>query len=387
MRISKVVPLPVTVATAREPMSLCLLRIETDDGHVGYGEACDSYGSTYAGLVGEVVREAYGPMLLGAELHAVEPLVERLRDSTRRRLGDAGLAVQALSAVEIALWDLLGRSAGSSVSALLGRVRERIPVYASWTFLEEGTAGWHHENLLPWLDRGIRRVKVRIGPDWRSDLATLRELCALLPEVELMVDGSETFTVPTALRIAAVLADLDVVWFEEPVPVGSRAALREVAARSPVALAYGEHLYSLSEAQDGLARREFSVLQPDPAVMGGIGVARRVAQLGAYHGVRVVPHICAGPVALAAGLHLAASVSAVQLVEYPVHLVPVWEQLGLDLPVGLDAITGGTVEVPSGPGLGVRVNESTVAEHPYQAPGRRVAGTLTGLPDRFVGRV
>ncbi len=387
MRITQVTPIPVTVSTERDPVSFCFLRVQTDDGRVGYGEACDSYCCTYAGLVSRVITDAYAPMLLGAELVAVEPLVERLRDSTRRRLGDAGMAVQALSAVEIALWDLLAQQRGVSVSTLFGRVRERIPVYASWTFLEEGSASWHHDRLAPWLERGVTMAKVRVGPNWRSDLATLAELRELLPDVELMVDGSETFTLPTALRIAERLADLGVTWFEEPLLQSARAGIRELARRSPVPIAYGEHCYSLHEAQDGLAHNEFAVLQPDAAVVGGLAVARQICQLGAYHGARVVPHICAGPVALAAGLQLAAATSSVQAAEYALHLVPVWEQLGLDLPVGLESIVDGTVAIPDAPGLGVRVDEDAAAKHPYQAPGARVAGTTTGVPDRFVGRV
>jgi L-alanine-DL-glutamate epimerase-like enolase superfamily enzyme len=390
LQITGVSPIAVTVPTAREPMSFCFVRVDTEDGSVGYGEACDSYCCTYADLVGTALAQAYRPLLLGSELTTaadVAATVDRLRDATRRRLGDAGVAVQALSAVELALWDALGRLQGASVSRLLGRVRDRVPVYASWTFLEEGPAPWHHEQLAPWLQRGVRMVKVRVGPQWQADLATLAELRALLPDVELMVDGSETFTLPTARRIADVLADLGVTWFEEPLPQHARAGIRELARRSRVPLAYGEHLYGVAAAQDALAHGEFSVLQPDPAVAGGIVVARRMAEVGAYHGVRVAPHICAGPVALAAGLQLAGSTSVVQAVEYPLHLVPIWQQLAPDLAVGPDAIDAGTIAIPDGPGLGARLDEAAAAANPYRSPGTRVAGTAHGLPDRFVGRV
>ena len=137
VKIASVTPIAVTYPHGREAMSYFFLRIDTDDGLTGYGEACDSYGCSYAGVLGAVVNDAYAPLLIDEELMAVEPLVERLRLHTRRRLGDQWIAPQARSAVEIALWDLVGKAAGRSVSALMGRVRDRVHVYASWSFLEK----------------------------------------------------------------------------------------------------------------------------------------------------------------------------------------------------------------------------------------------------------
>ena len=387
MHIASITPLPVTVPTERDPLSFCFVRIETDTGLVGYGEACDSYLCSYAEIVAKVIDDAFAPQLLGAELVAVGPLIDRLRLATRRRLGDGWIAAQARSALEIALWDLHGQQLGSSVSALIGRVRDRVPVYASWTFLEEGPAQWHADHLAPWLERGVRMAKVRVGPSWQADIATLTGLRSLLPDVELMVDGSETFTVATARRIADALYDLGVTWFEEPLPQGARAGIRELARHSRVPLAYGEHMYGADEAIAAMAAGELAVLQPDAAVCGGITTARTMALLAGSYGVRVVPHICAGPVALAANLHVAATVPAVAAVEYPLHLVPVWAQLGAGMATGTAAIVDGTVAVPSSPGLGVAVDEVAAAAYPYQGPGTRVVGTATGVLDRFAGQV
>ncbi|MFI5270154.1 MAG: mandelate racemase/muconate lactonizing enzyme family protein, partial [Chloroflexota bacterium] len=255
MKIASIRPITVTYPHGRETMSYFFVRIDTDTGLAGYGEACDSYGCTYAGIIAAVVNEAYAPLLMDQELIAVEPLVERLRLHTRRRLGDQWIAPQARSAIEIALWDLAGKAAGRSVSALLGRVRDRVDVYASWSFLEEGTAEWHAGKLAVALNRGIRMVKVRTGPDWRQDLATLARLKTLLPAgVELMVDGSETYTLPTALEIAHGLRDLGVLWFEEPLPQNERPAIEELARKSPVAIAYGEHLFGREDALEALRR-------------------------------------------------------------------------------------------------------------------------------------
>jgi D-galactarolactone cycloisomerase len=386
MRIRSLTPITVTYPLGREPMSFCFVRVETDTGLVGYGEACDSYGCSYAGVLAEVISQVYAPLLLEQELVAVGPLADRLRLSTRRRLGDQWIAVQARSAVEIALWDLVAQQAGRSVSSLLGQVRERVEVYASSTFLDEGPAQFHADLLAPLLERGVRLAKVRVGPEWQQDLRTLRDLRALLPEdVELMVDGSETFTLPTAIEVAARLGELGVRWFEEPIPQGNRAAIATLSARSAVPIAYGEHLYGREDVLDALNNGGIQVLQPDVSISGGIAESQLIANLASYYGARVVPHVCAGPVSLAANLALAATVHAIRAIEYPLSLIPAWDALGVGAPLGPDAIEGGSIAIPSGPGLGVRLAEDVAAEHPYRAPGARVAGTVGGLPDRFVG--
>jgi L-alanine-DL-glutamate epimerase-like enolase superfamily enzyme len=229
-------------------------------------------------------------------------------------------------------------------------------------------------------------VKVRTGPEWRRDVATLAELKGMLgPDVEMMVDGSETYTLSTALELGRALADLGVRWLEEPIPQGSRAAIEELVRRSPIAIAYGEHLFGRDEAVDSMRRGQLDVLQPDASTAGGISEARDMATSAAAFGVRVVPHICAGPVSLAANLHVAASVPAIRAIEYPPFLLPAWEALGAGAQLGVDAIVDGHLPIPDTPGLGVALNEDAAREHPYTPPGARAAGTTSGLPDRFVG--
>jgi L-alanine-DL-glutamate epimerase-like enolase superfamily enzyme len=273
-------------------------------------------------------------------------------------------------------------------------VRETVEVYASSGFLEEGDAATHAKALSPLLERGVRRVKVRVGPEWRDDLDTLRDLRALLdPSIELMVDGSEIFTVPTAVAVAEQLHALGVTWFEEPIPQGERAGIANLARRSPVAIAYGEHLFGRDDAAWALTDGGVTVLQPDASTCGGIVDARRMADLAAHHGARVVPHVCSGPISLAANLHLAATVPSIRLLEYPPSLAAAWAGLGAGAALGPDAIVDGSLAVPTGPGLGVDLVEAEAAARPYRVP-HRLAGVRettgastarAGLPDRFVG--
>lgn len=385
MRIRSVTPLLVTYPMEREPLSYCYVAVESDDGLVGYGEASDSFGCTYAGVVGKAIEDAFAPLLVGRALDAVEPLAERMRLFTRRRLGDQWVAVQARSALEIALWDLLAKSTGRSVSSIIGRLRDRVAIYASHGFLEEGDASWHLDSLAPLLERGVKMVKLRIGPQWRKDLRLMEEIRDRLDEeVELMVDGSETFTVATALEVADVLHRLGVRWFEEPVPQNERRAIEELARRSPVPIAYGEHLYGLEDSLDALERGQLSVLQPDAAISGGISEARIIARVGAVHGARVVLHHAAGPVSLAANLHVAASVQGVSALEYSYVLAEAWS-IGTGADVGIEAVEDGTLAVPDGPGLGIGLDEAAAQKYPYRIDPTRVAGSRAGLPDRFIG--
>lgn len=386
MKIVAVEPVASSFGTDRERMSFLFVKVTTDDGLVGWGEACDSYGCSYASVLATVVTDVFAPLLVGQDLDSVDPLAERMRLFTRRRLGDAWVGTQARSAVEIALWDLAARSANRSISSLIGRVHDDVEIYASSAFLEEGPADHHMSILTPLLDRGVRKVKVRTGPEWRDDLDTLADLRSRLgSEIELMVDASETYTLPTARLLATELATFDVRWIEEPLPQAERAGIEALVEHSPVPVAYGEHFFGLHDAIEAMRRRQLDVLQPDASTAGGISEARRMAEAAAPFGVRVVPHVCAGPLSLAANLHLAAVVPAIRLIEYPPSLFGVWDAYSDGASFGLDAISGGRVRIPNGPGLGVALDEATAAAHPYEAPGARAAGTTGGLPDRFVG--
>lgn len=386
MRIESIRTVTCSFGTDRERMSFCFVEITTDDGLVGWGEACDSYGCSYASVVATVIDEVFAPLVLGEALGAPEPIIERLRLFTRRRLGEAWVAGQARSAIEIALWDLCGQRAGLPVNELIGAMKSSVAVYASSAFLEEGPAAHHMDILRPLLDRGVRHVKVRTGPNWQADLDTLADLRRELgPEIELMIDASETYTLATARELAVALDALDVRWLEEPLPQGERAGIEALVQHSPVPIAYGEHLYGLDEAIDAMRRRQLDVLQPDASTTGGIGEARRMAYAAVGFGVRVVPHVCAGPVSLAANLHMATTVPGIRLIEYTPTLFPVWAEFGTGTTLGLEAIVDGHLAAPTTPGLGVGIDLARANAHPYIAPGARVAGTTTGLPDRFVG--
>ena len=384
-RIDAVEAVGFTFEHGREPLSYCLVKVTTDDGIVGWGEACDSFGCTYASVIEAAVADALAPLLVGEELDHPDRLVHKMRSWTRRRLGPQWVAAQAVSGVELALWDALGKARGLSAFELLGGSPEPapVPVYASSVFLEEGLADWHLNLLEPLLSAGVRAVKLRIGVNWEADLETLAAVRGGLgPGVAVMIDGNENYTVATALAIAERLAALGVEWFEEPVPQEDHQAMEEVSARAPVPIAYGEHMFGLAEFTEAIRRRWAGVLQPDAATCGGMSEAMHIAAAAGEAGVRVVPHTASGPVALAANLHLAAAALAVGLLEYPYPLAECWAEVAPGCPLGPDRVAGGALSLPPGPGLGIEINEEAVRARPYQPPPPR-----PGPSERFMGSV
>jgi L-alanine-DL-glutamate epimerase-like enolase superfamily enzyme len=350
-----------------------LIRIESDQGIVGYGEVCDSYACTYPLSVKALVDEAFNPLLEGEDPLDRERLVFKLRGWTRRRLGDQGIAIQTISGIEIALWDLIGKIKGQSVSELLGRVRDQIPVYASSTVLEEGPAEVHLKLIEPLLQRGVRAVKVRLGLDYRRDLATLQALRPLVPDdIQMMVDGGEHFTVRTALEITHSLSELGIRFFEEPIPQLNREGIADLVRRSPVPIAYGEHLFLAQDFQDCLIHRRADVIQPDAAISGGISECRKIAALAETFGVPIVPHSAAGPLALAANVHLSSTLPNLWMLEYTFTFDRVWRDLLKEPILSPEAIVDGQLPVPNGPGLGVEIDEGAWSRHPYQ-PRTRVS--------------
>lgn len=355
MKITEVTPLPLHCASANGPMTFFVVRIATDTGLVGYGESCDCFGISYPTVHSAIVEAAYAPRLLGRELDAVEPLIADLRRATRRELGETWSAGQALSALEIALWDLLGQQHQRSISTMMGRVRDSVQVYAgSSPFLDDHAAQFHVDQLSPMLDRGVRHVKLRTGP--RPDVAVdvLADVRRLLGgDIEIMVDASEALDLPTTVRLADRMADLDVRWLEEPFLQSRHSAYRQAAGRSRVPIAAGEHVFGHTEAIAALNAGEISVMQPDPCISGGMAEARTIASTAGALGARVVVHYHAGIVGLAAALQLCATAESVDLLEFPIHIDTVLRtQTGTD-DWGIAAIVDGRLPIADRPGLGV----------------------------------
>lgn len=382
MKITAAEAVPFTFWHDREPLSYCLVKITTDANLTGWGEVCDSFGCTYAGVIKTTVAEAFAPLLNGEELDDPKRLIYKLRSWTRRRLGHQWIATHALSGIELALWDAVGKARNESMATLLESDAKSVPIYASSVFLEEGPPSWHIKMLAPLIQAGVKAAKLRIGVDWHTDLETLSAARDQIdPSVALMIDGNENFTLGTALTVADRLSELGIEWFEEPIPQESPEVIAALCAQSPVPIAYGEHMFGVTEFEMAASTYGVSVLQPDVSTCGGISEAMRIASLAKTAGLRLVPHSAAGPIALAANLHFGAAAGA-SLVEYPFPLAECWAEIAPTCPLSPSDIIGGCLPLPPGPGLGVEIDLDAVLDRPYHPPAPRL-----GPSTRFMGNV
>lgn len=351
-----------------------IVRIETASGIVGWGEAKAGVGSAAAcaGLAA-IVNEDYAPLLVGQDARDVGRLWDVLYDTPREghaiarghvlpQLGRRGLSISAIAGVDLALWDILGKSLGAPVWRLLGgRRAERMPAYASGGWAGEGGIG---DQLLGYVARGgFGAVKMRVGVmdgEPRRSAARVRAARrALGPDVRLMADAHGTWTVAEAKAFCHMVEDCDLYWLEEPVTADDKTGLAEVRRASAVPISTGESEFTRHDFREIAELRAADVLQPDLAIAGGITEGVRIGAIASAFNLRLAPHLWSGAPAFAAGLALAASQSAGFILEYSLGHNPMLH----DLVHERFPVVDGHVEIPDRPGLGVTVDEEFLRRH------------------------
>jgi len=350
-----------------------IVRIQTECGLVGWGEAKNAAGSagSYGGLVA-VINADLAPRLIGRDPRDVGPIWEELYSGVRGHYALArghvfpdmprrGHQLAAISGIDLALWDIFGKSLGVPVWRLLGgRRAETMPAYASGGWADADGIG---PELAGYVARGgFGAVKMRVGAmDGAPHVSAARVIAArrhLGPDIELMCDAHGTFTVAEAKRFAWMVRDCDLAWFEEPVAADDRPGMAEVRAAGHIPIAAGESEATRFDFRDLIAHRAVDVLQPDLAICGGLSEAVRIGALASAHNLLLSPHLWAGAPAFAAGLHLAATCPAAAILEYSLGANPMLHDLIEHRFVPAD----GRVAIPDRPGLGITVREDVVRD-------------------------
>lgn len=353
-----------------DSFNMCLVEIDTDAGITGLGEAKAAVGNlgNYAAIV-TLIREEFTPLLIGRDPRDITGAWDRLYNGTRAHyaaregrtfptVGRRGITLSAVSGVDIALWDILGRSLGVPLWRLLGGCyRERVPAYASGGWAPVGAIG---KQMVQYVERGHRAVKMRVGLQDKSvDDSAARVLEAretLGPGVGIMVDAHGTWSVREAQRFARKVEACDLAWLEEPVSPDNVAGQAEVRRATDIPIAAGESEQTRFAFRDMLEARAVDVLQPDPAIAGGLTETRTIAALAASHGLTVAPHLWGSAVLFAAGLHLCVSTPCATLLEYSRGENPLLNEL-VEEPI---AFEDGHVLAPTGPGLGLTLRRDFV---------------------------
>ena len=344
----------------------CLVEIETRDGVVGWGEC---YGPS--AVAKAFIDTQLGPQIIGRDAFDVEVVWEHLYNRVKD-YGMKGMAIAAISGIDIALWDICGKVTGKPVHKLIGGAfRPEVQAYATGLYFTDmnNLVGEAVEEAEGYARAGFRAIKMKIGlGDLRRDIervAAVRK--AIGPDIKLMVDANHCFSVPNAIRLGRKLQELDIAWFEEPISPEDIDGYVEVSRALDMAVAGGENEFTRWGFREAIVRKAMDIVQPDVCAAGGISECRKIATLAATHGVECVPHAWGSAVGLAATIHFLAAlpsqppclVPMEPLLEFEQEQNPFRDHLALE-PIRQSR---GVVQVPTGPGLGIEIDRKVIERY------------------------
>jgi L-alanine-DL-glutamate epimerase-like enolase superfamily enzyme len=330
-----------------------LVRVMTDKGIEGLG-------SVYSNpdMVRCVVEGNLRDLLIGDDPTEIEALWSKMVRITRW-YGRKGAAMSALGAVDTALWDIRGKVHGKPIYEMLGPHRDSVPAYASALLWKEDVgelaaeAGRH-------LQEGYRGVKMRLGMGWDDDCRAVRAVReAVGPDVRLMVDGSMRYTPQTALRLARELEEIGAFWFEEPFPPEEIDRFVALRAQVNIPLAAGENEFGLQGFEELIRPAAVDIVQPDCSRSGGMTECYRIGMAAEKRGLKVATHTWSDAVAVVANMHLIAALPNGITVEVDRTGNPFIDQL-LTEPL---ILRDGEIPLPTGPGLGIELDEDLIAAY------------------------
>ncbi len=349
--------------------SALIVELITDDGVIGWGEAL-CHGLQPPEIAAAIVQTALKPVVVGEDPFDVEVLWERMYNRTRP-FGQKGAVPNAISAVDIAIWDCLGRALGKPVHKLLGGAwRTAVQPYATGFYRRPGVA--YPEDAIAearrHLDAGFTAMKLKIGFGVEEDIAyvhAVRE--AIGPGPKLMVDANHAYNVGSARRLLRALEPARIHWFEEPISPEDIDGYKELKNLSDIYLAAGENEFTKFGFREWISRRAVDILQPDLCSAGGFTECRKIAALAQAWHLPIVPHVWGSGIALAASLQFLATLAPAPLALHPIEPMLEYDQSAhpfrQDLIFGAIAMHDGMVQIPDGPGLGVEVDREVLARY------------------------
>lgn len=344
----------------------CLVEIGTDAGITGWGEC---YGPA---SIARAAVEYLAPRVKGRDPFDAtaiwEDLYNRIKD-----YGLSGMTIAAISGIDIALHDLMGKEVGKPAHKLLGGAfRSAVPAYATGLYFidPEHLIDEAVQEADTYVTQGFRAIKMKIGlGDLAFDTARVRAVRdAIGPAVKLAVDANHCFTVPQAIRLGRALEALDILWFEEPISPEDLAGYADVTRALDIAVAGGENEYTRWGFRNIVERKAMDIVQPDVCAAGGLSEAMRIATLCTAHGVECVPHAWGSAIGLAATLQFLAALpdqppawrAFPPMLEFEQTPNPLRDELAVE-PITLGE--AGMVAIPQGPGLGIEIDRAVLEQY------------------------
>lgn len=342
-----------------------IVEVITDEGISGWGEGFCSGQNPL--ILKAIVDNAYTPRLIGRDPFDNDVIYETLYNMSRS-YGQSGSAIIALSAIDVALWDIKGKALNMPIYKLLGGAyRDGVEPYASGPCRIEGEVypDAAVEQAKQYVKQGYKAMKFKIGFGVNEDVKLIHAVReAIGPDIRIMVDANCAYDVSKAKRILFDTADADLYWFEEPISPENRTGYAELKNLTKTYLAAGEQEYSKYHYKEWLEARSVDILQPDLCVMGGFTEGKKVLALAQAYMIQLVPHMWGTGIGVAAGLQFIANIPATPLALFPDEPMIEYdlsENLLRDTLIGKTIkIENGTVKIPHGSGLGIKVDRNVI---------------------------
>ena len=336
----------------------CLVEVITDDGVTGWGE-CFGPAQSNAALI----HELYAPLVIGQDPMHRARLWETLYNRSRE-FGRKGIAISALSGIDIALWDIAGQALGQPIAALLGGDGgESIKAYASSFYYSADNRKSIEKDAEASVSQGYQAFKMKVGAlTLREDAARVARVRQLIgPAALLAVDSNRAYTVREAINFGRMIEEHNIAWFEEPVLPEDLEGYQTVRAALSMPIAGGESEFTRYGFRTILEQGCLDIAQPDVAACGGLGEAWHIAMMANAYGVDCYPHLWGSAISLAATLHLISALpvavpsSARERPLLELDRAPniLREQLS-------DLVIGPFIAVPQKPGLGIEIDRDLI---------------------------
>ncbi len=349
-----------------EKRSTMIVEIVTDDGIVGWGESL-CHGLQPPQIAEAVVQHALKPILMGKDPFDVDVLWEKMYNLTRP-FGQKGAVPNAISAVDIALWDCMGRALGMPIHKLLGGAyRNEVQPYATGFYRVKGRK--YPEDAVEEAKRhranGFTAMKLKTGFGVEEDISYIlgvRE--GIGPETRLMIDANHAYNVSSARKIIRAIESADIFWFEEPISPEDIDGYRELKNLGSLYIAAGENEFTKIGFREWVSKRAVDILQPDLCSAGGFTECRKISALAQAWHMTLIPHVWGSGIGLAASLQFIATVPPAPLAMNPIEPMLEYDQslhpFRQELIFRAINMENGRVKIPDGPGLGVEINREII---------------------------
>ncbi|MAG14400.1 MAG: hypothetical protein CL874_00735 [Dehalococcoidales bacterium] len=353
--------------TDRRQAALCV--ISTDEGIDGVGEAL--YSGCPAATATNLINDAYAPLIIGRNPFDNAVIWDLLYNRTRDQ-GMKGMPICALSAIDIALWDIKGKALGLPIHKLLGgSYRDKAHVYATGLYQPQNVSSITDaltEEALGYKQDGFSAMKLKVGYGIEEDIRLVKAVReAIGDDISLMVDANHAYNASEAIRLAREMEKYNIHWFEEPVPPEDIDGYLEVKQKSGIIITGGECEYTRYGFRELITRRAVDILQPDLCAAGGFTELARIVTLASAWNVPVMPHVWGTNVGLAASLQFFATLPHFPERRYPAEPFFEYDRSTHPLRDGISrekfAMKNGYLDIPQRPGLGITLDMSFVKKY------------------------